>query len=248
MKITKYLFGLLAIGLLSSSCGDSEPKDVNVKLQMNVGDEALVHENTYNINGTDVQFTNVAFYLGDMKFETSDNTSYESTEKYYIIKPGIFDFNFTLPEDSESEEDVTLSRISFFIGVDAETNSESEMDFMEREVGDPLGQQNPTMHWGWAGGYRFLNIDGNADTDGDGTFETPLTYHLGKDEFLKNIALTPNVKIEEGSNEFQVIFDMNAFLGGVDFETENFTKVQPDNLGLANKLFNNYEAAFTFGS
>ena len=245
MQITKQLVGILFIGLMVSSCGDSEPKKVNVKLQMNVGEEALVHDNIYNINNTDVKFTNVAFYLGDMKFETSDGTQFESLERYTIIKPGIYDFNFTVLEEVE-EEDISLSKISFFVGVDPDTNSETEMDFTERVVGDPLGQQNPTMHWGWAGGYRFLNIDANADIDGDGDFETPLTYHLGKDDFLKNVTINPNEKIEEGSNDFNIIFDMNAFLSNVDFETENFTKVQPDNVGLANKLFDNYSSTFTF--
>jgi hypothetical protein len=245
MKITKLVIGIFFIGLLMSSCGESDPKDVNVKLQMSVGNKSLIHDNIYNINNIDVKFINVAFYLGDIKFETSDGTIFESMESYYLIKPGIYDFNFTVPEEVE-EEEISLSKISFFVGVDPETNAETEMDFTERTVGDPLGQQNPTMHWGWAGGYRFMNIDGNADLDGDGEFETPLTYHLGKDDLFKNITLSPNQKIEEGKNEFNLKFDMNAFLANIDFATENFTKVQPDNLGLANKLFDNYNSTFVF--
>jgi len=245
MRIIKLFFSLLLAGLIISSCGESDPKDINVKFQMKVGDEALVHDVTYNVNGVDVQFTNVAFYLGDMKFRTSDGNTFESTNQYYLIKPGIYDFNFSLTSD-EGKDDINLSNITFFVGVDPITNAEEEIDFTERAVEDPLGQQNPTMHWGWAGGYRFLNIDGNADIDGDGTFETQLTYHLGFDDFLKNISLNPNRKLEEGANPFQINFDMNEFLSGVDFETENFTKVQPDNRSLADKLYNNYSSAFTF--
>jgi len=251
MKSTKLFFVMLIMGLMIISCGDddtlesNESKDVNVKFQMNVDQEALVHETTYNINGTDVQFTNVAFYLGDMKFETSDGMTYESSDRYQLIKPGIFDFNFSIPA-TEEDVDVNLSKITFFVGVDAETNAEIEMDFTERPEGDVLGQQNPTMHWGWAGGYRFLNIDGNADTDGDGEFETQLTYHLGFDEFLKNISLSPDQLLEEGANEFKINFDMSTFLAGVDFATENFTKVQPDNRTIADKLFDNYSSSITF--
>lgn len=247
MKSTKLFLFVMITGLMIISCDDDIPeaKEVNVKLQMNVGQEALVHESTYDINGTEVQFTNVAFYLGDMKFEISDGTTYESAERYQLIKPGVFDFNFTIPA-TEEEVDVNLDKITFFVGVDATTNAETEMDFTERPAGDVLGQQNPTMHWGWAGGYRFLNIDGNADLDGDGEFETNLTYHLGKDEFLKNISLSPVQKIEEGKNEFQINFDMAKFLSGLDFTTENFTKAQPDNKAVADKLFDNYSSSFTF--
>ncbi len=245
MKITKLVLGIIVMGLIISSCGDSEPMDVNVKLRMNVGNDALTHGTTYNINGTNVQFTNVAFYLGDMKFETSDGTTFESSSRYHLIRPGFFDFNFSIPA-GEVSEDISLSRITFFVGVDADTNAETEIDFTERAEGDPLGQQNPTMHWGWIGGYRFLNIDGNADIDGDGEFETQLTYHLGKNELLKNITLSPNRKIEEGKNEFQLTFDISTFLSSLDFATENFTKVQPDNRSIADKLFNNYSSSFTF--
>ena len=244
MRITKFLSSLLLAGFIITSCGDKDPRSVNAIFQINVGEEALALESTYSINSTNVQFTNVAFYLGDMTFETSDGTKYESTSRYTLVKPGMYDFNFTVPE--EIEEDVNLSKINFFIGVDPDTNSESEMDFTERAAGDPLGQQNPSMHWGWAGGYRFLAIDGFADIDGDGEFETQLTYHLGKDALLRNFSLSPNVMLEEGENKFEVIFDLNEFLGNLDFSTENFTKVQPDNLDLANKLFDNYSNAIRF--
>lgn len=245
MKLIKGIMAMLVAGLLISSCGDSEEIDVKVNLQMNVGDEALVHDVTYNINGTDVQFTNVAFYLGDMKFETSDGKTFESSSRYNLIKPGVYNFNFSVAAD-EVAEDYSLSRVTFFVGVDADTNAETEMDFTEREVDDPLGQQNPSMHWGWAGGYKFLNIDGFADIDGDGEFETKLTYHLGKDSFLKNISLSTNKKIDEGENDFQITFDMSSFLANLDFATENFTKVQPDNMATADKLLNNYNTAFSF--
>lgn len=246
MKLIKGFIGILILGLFVVSCGDNnDPIDVNVKLQMKVGDEALVHGTTYRINETDVQFTNVAFYLGDMKFETSDGQTFESESRYHLIKPGVYDFGFSIPAD-EVADNLKLTTASFFVGVDGDTNAESELDFTERAEGDPLGQQNPTMHWGWAGGYRFLNIDGMADTDGDGEFETQLTYHLGKDEFLRSFSSNPDLKLEGGINDFQIIFDMSAFLSGLNFETEFFTKVQPDNMVIADKLFENYGSTFNF--
>jgi len=245
MKRIKGILGILLAGMIIISCGDSDPVDVNVKLQMNVGDEALVQETVYQVNEVDVKFTNVAFYLGDMTFKTSNDKSFESNSRYYLVKEGVLDFDFSLTAE-EGEEGVNLTDIDFIVGVDATTNAETEMDFTERAVDDPLGQQNPTMHWGWAGGYRFMNIDAEADLDGDGEFETQLTYHLGKNEFLKNINLKPNVKLEQGANNFQVIFDLSKFLSGLDFETENFTKAQPDNITIADKLLTNYESAFSF--
>ena len=93
-----------------TSCGDSDPKDVNVTFQMKVGDDALNHSTTYTINNTAVQFTNVAFYLGGLEFELSDGTKYGNTNEYTIIRPGTFDFNFSITENLDQE--VSLSKIN----------------------------------------------------------------------------------------------------------------------------------------
>lgn len=247
------LIALLAFSALS--CGEDEiAKDVNVKLEMVVGEESLVNNTTYNINGIDVQFTNVAFYLGDMTFKNSDGSSFVNAgdNRYQLIKPGIFDYNFSIPYEKDAA-DISLDEISFIVGVDAETNNNDEVTFEMRADGDPLGQQNPTMHWGWTGQYRFMNIDIDADLDGDGIFgevdddqNEKLVYHLGKNEFLGNINLTPSETLEGGNNEFKINVDFEKMLAGIDFNTEKFTKAGPDAIALAEKVLANYATAFTF--
>ena len=180
-----------------------------------------------------------------MTFAIDNGTVFNSSDRYQLVKPGVVDYNFELPV-IEGDEDEFLSTITFNIGVDADTNAETEMDFTERATDDPLGQQDPTMHWGWTGGYRFMNIDGVADLNGDGQFNTPLTYHLGKNSFLKSISLSVNEKLESGQNDMRILFDVGAFLNGLDFATENFTKVQPDNMDVADKLLANYNNAVSF--
>lgn len=244
MKTIKLVtFAFLA--LMVASCGEEKPKDVNVKLEMTVGDESLVQDKTYTISGVNMQFRNVAFYLGDMTFQISNSLNFNSNERYQLIRPGIYDYNFSIPVD-DTDDAIDLSSITFFVGVDDATNAETEMDFTMRAADDPLGAQNPTMHWGWQGGYRFMNIDALADLDEDGEFETTLTYHLGKSPFLANISLSPNQQLEEGANDFRITFDLVKFLDGIDFNTEQFTKAQPDNMDIANKIYSNYSSAFTF--
>lgn len=249
MNRINLLMGIF-IALAIVSCKDddpaTDPATVSVEMEMVVGEESLVHGQTYSINNVDVQFTNVAYYVGDLTFTDSENSSYTGSDRYLLLKPGVANFGFS-PAYVENGPEISLTGISFIVGVDPTTNAETEIDFTMRSSDDPLGQQNPTMHWGWQGGYRFLNIDANADLDGDGDFETPLTYHLGKDDFLGNVSLTVNEKLEGGQNDFRLLFDMEEFLSGIDFSTEQFTKVQPDNLGLAQKLLTNYNSSFSLG-
>lgn len=248
-KLKLSLIALVACTVLS--CGDDEKaKDVNVKLEMTVGGESLVNATAYKINGIDLKFTNVAFYAGDMTFKNSDGTSFvnEGDNRYQLIKPGIFDYNFTIPYEKDAA-DVTLDEITFIVGVDPETNNGEKETFEMRPDGDPLGQQNPTMHWGWTGQYRFLNIDIDADLDGDGIFgedDEKLVYHLGKDDFLGNIKLTPNQALEGGANDFKINVDFEKMLAGIDFNTEKFTKAGVDEIELAQKVLANYSTAFTF--
>ncbi|MFT4534424.1 MAG: hypothetical protein ACJA1A_000278 [Saprospiraceae bacterium] len=245
------LFAIALLGMSIWSCAeDEEAKDVNVKLEMVVGEESLVHGATYNINGVDLQFTNVAFYVGDMTFKNSDGSSFNSggDNRYQLIIPGIFDYNFSIPYAKNAGE-VSLDEISFIVGVDETTNNDDQTTFEMRPEGDPLGQQNPTMHWGWMGKYRFISIDADADLDGNGVFGEEgekLVYHLGKDAFLGNIKLTPNQKIEGGANDFRINVDFEKLFTGVDFNTEKFTKTGIDEIGLANKIFANYSSAFGF--
>jgi len=236
----------LAILLFSfSSCGKDKDSEVNIKLETVVGDESLLLETPYTINGASVQFTNVAYYIGDMKFETSDSKSFTTADRYQLVKPGTVDYNFTIAAEDRAEAE-SLSNISFIVGVDSETNSGTEEDFTMRSDDDPLGPQTPTMHWGWQGGYRFMNIDAEADLDDDGTFETTLTYHLGKTPFIADITLTPNQELKGGAESYSIKFDVIKFLEGLDFESENFTKADPDHLQLAQDLLANYQGSFSF--
>ncbi len=61
----------------------------------------------------------------------------------------------------------TVDSISFFIGVDKARNHLDPTTYPDLH---PLALKTPSMHWGWAAGYRFVTYEGMA-----GTSETKLT-------------------------------------------------------------------------
>lgn len=241
-----FMVAVAACSLLASCGGDKEAKDANITLEMMVGDQSLQLNQTYTINDVDIQFINAQFYVGDMTFSISDGSSFASQEdsRYQLITPGSTNYNFSIPY-TEDAPDVSLDQVSFILGVDATTNAQDEQSFDMRPEGDPLGAQNPTMHWGWLGQYRFVSIDANADLDGDGEFETPLVYHIGKDSNLGNVALMPSLELEEGKNDIRIKADVAKLLAGVDFATEPFTKSGADVQTLTDKIVANYQSTFT---
>ena len=61
----------------------------------------------------------------------------------------------------------SVDSITFFIGIDKERNHLDPTTYPEWH---PLALKTPSMHWGWAAGYRFVTYEGMA-----GTSETKLT-------------------------------------------------------------------------
>lgn len=62
----------------------------------------------------------------------------------------------------------TLEAVRFAIGVDAATN---HLDPAQYPASHPLAPKSPSMHWGWAGGYRFVAMEGKGGSSLTFTYE-----------------------------------------------------------------------------
>lgn len=242
MKISYLLiFSISAILFSSTGCkkdsdGDPTQAYLNFLLDFNVNGEPLEFNKEYEINGTKMTFIATNFYMGGIKFTQANGDVINLSNQYLLagLKNG--------GSINEPLAISNISRVQFFIGVDSITNMMSENDFTSRPSTDPLGMQDPSMHWSWNTGYRFLRVDGKSDTDGDGTPETPVEYHLGNNNMLKNIDMSTNVTMVAGENDMYIGFDMAKFFTGVDVSTELVTHVG-DNPDLAVKLRDNLPLA-----
>lgn len=242
MKInfTKVLALFVAIAIFGIYACDDDNADSTavLNLSMNVDGADFITGQDYEINGTVINFQTVGMYIGGLKLKDGGTTT-SFTDKYIL---------FNQSEISAPLGDIDLlssiDEMEFFIGVDALTNSQSDMDFTERTADDPLSIQDPSMHWAWVLGYKFVRVDAMVDTDGDGVTETPVAYHLGSDAMLKNFSRSLDISVADGDNDINLSFNIADFFANTDLSTELDTHTG-NNLPLAERLRDNLEVAIS---
>jgi len=230
-RISSFLSLLLlgAFTLTFTACDEDDPSMdaeeamLSMMFEYQVDGAAFTPGEVYNINGTDVKIDIAHFYVGGIELMPEEGDAVVLEDKYLLVKPQ------SGMQELASVNTGHYHMLRFFVGVDPETNDQSEDDFTSRDADDPLGIQNPSMHWGWNAGYRFLRIDGEVDTDGDGTMDESMAFHLGNDEMLQNVQLMAHKDVEkDGSNMLHIRFDLAALFDGLDLSTDYSTHTNND--------------------
>lgn len=240
------LFGLLCtgsvLGFYACDNDDDESSDVaNVEFRFNftVDGQEFKANDVYNINGTDVSFEIAQFYVSGITFTPATGDAV-SVDKHVLVTPT--SANQAVTELTKGSYDM----VTFDIGVQAEANDQTEDDFTSRSGDDPLAIQNPSMHWNWSAGYKFIRLDGVADVDGDGTLETPIAYHLGTVNFLTSVSNQLSTAIESGNTEIQFNVDLAKMFTGFDFKVEEDQDTHTaNNIPLAERFSTNLATAIT---
>ncbi|MEJ6492986.1 MAG: hypothetical protein QNL60_11080, partial [Flavobacteriales bacterium] len=74
------------------------------------------------------------------------------------------------------------------------------------------------MHWGWNPGYKFVTIEGFADTIADGidNFDKSFFFHLGTDFLFrsKTISAVDWVDVDANKSKTTLKLDVKAILDG----------------------------------
>jgi hypothetical protein len=228
----KWLLPIFVLPFLSSKCEDNPKPSVacegvlNMTIKPTLNSQPFVSNKVYVINGKKVRFSKFQFYLSSFSFKPIGLVSNAKSVGCDPIKDVIF-MDFTQLDDSlkslngitktlNNFENGNFESISFNLGLNTTLNAKTPPDF---DTSNPLSKSEE--YWsGWKS-YIFFKLEGLMDKDGDGTFETGITYHTGSNDvtsptnFLKNFDLKPN------GTPINFDLDMNKLLTGFDFTTLN---------------------------
>ena len=186
-----------------------EPKEVQFSVNPVFGDETLVIDKDFTLDdGRSIKFTYYGVYLSNLSFleKDLDDTQPWSDQDVMLLRNNEFEINASYLNKSD------ITEIHFDIGVDTAIYDQdpTTSDLITDDC--PLAIQVPSMYWGWAGGYRFISIEGEVDTSAtmDGSAMVPFAFHCGLPANLKSLSLPFN-----GLNDNKSIIDLSMSL---DFE------------------------------
>jgi len=196
IKFLLFSFALLPIGLFAQN------NNVVVSFDHRVGTQTLTPgETQFNIwNGKAVRIDRAQFYLSEIALKQMDGT-WMPIPDFYILadasKPGEL-------HEAGSFNIQEFQAFGFGVGVDQAHN---HLDPTLYPAGHPLAIGDPSMHWGWAGGYRFLVVEGKIDNNNDGVLESTFEYHCLGNVLYETSRIEGFVQAQNGALQINVLLD-----------------------------------------
>ena len=169
-KIIFILLAALSLQVIAYS-------QTSVTLQINhkLGNEDFEFlRETKNNLGYDFNVKRLEYYISGISLE-HDGGQFTDVPEYFILVNAGADSEYDLGEFNIQ----TLEKIHFHVGVDPEFNHTDPALYPSTH---PLSPKFPSMHWGWAAGYRFIAIEGKSGKSFTQVFEL---HGLGDINYFK---------------------------------------------------------------
>ena len=199
MKHTYTLFYLLLVFGLTAQ------NQVILNIDQQAGSAPVKIDEAYTVEaGYDLNFSRLQYYISEITL-IHDGGQETFLDGHYILANGLEDESYDL-----GMRDVTqIEGIRFHIGVD-ELNNHADPTLWPS--GHPLAPQDPTMHWGWAAGYRFAAIEGKA---GKGMNFLYQIHALG-DQHYGEVSLDVASENVNGDVHIHLVADYLRLFDGLD--------------------------------
>lgn len=244
MKLIKLVVAVLAVSTLLISCKD-DTEDTG-KIQLNfvatANNQPFVLGNTYTSpDGLPCKYDNFKFYISNVRLH---NGSALDT----ILDAAIINYSNQNPAKSVTIDVPPGSYSGFSLGIGLDS-LQNMVDPTNYPSSSPFSSVNG-MYWGMQALYRFVILEGGADTidNGINEFYMPIVMHCGANNMYKNVDFsnfTIDVKAGEVTN-VNINFDFNQIYYSatdtINLKVKNITHTSDDNQ-LANTIMTNFANA-----
>lgn len=105
-----------------------------------------------------------------------------------------------------------IEAIKFSIGVDQTRN---HLDPATYPGYHPLAPKDPTMHWGWSAGYRFVTLEGRAGSS-PMMVNTPFEIHSLGDALYASVTVPFQHSVNGAEATIELNAEYNNLLNGID--------------------------------
>lgn len=125
---------------------------LSLKINHKLGSNTFAYNDTSYTNlGNKINITRLEYYLTIVSI-THDGGTVTPINKVLLVDAG------TPLLDSLTSLTITnLEKVTIALGVDSSLN---HLDPSTYSTSHPLAPKSPSMHWGWAAGYRFVALEG----------------------------------------------------------------------------------------
>ncbi len=224
----KKLFTLLA---LCFTVGLFAQNDVTIKINHKFGtDDFAMNSAVTCYDSYDLKVTRLEYYLNNFII-THDGGQVTETTEYFLI-----DANNESLLNLGSHDITSVENITFSVGVGSDEN---HLDPSTYSSMHPLAPKNPSMHWGWTAGYRFVALEGKAGASLNTTYQV---HALGDQNYQ-----TVSMPIEGNLDGTNLTISMDAdYLGMYKALNVSAGVITHGEIGESIQLLNNFKTEVFF--
>lgn len=193
-----------------------------------LGGTTLFNKDVVAANDLGDQFkvTRLQYYISKISITHDGGTVTDIADHYLLVDA------FTDVKDVLGSYNITnLESISFHIGVDTPNN---HADPSLQPSGHPLAPKFPSMHWGWADGYRFSALEGVTGSQFDQVFQI---HSLGDDHYYQTTVTTTGM-MQSGKLIIPLYADYSQMVKGVNITAGMY---EHGNATIDTKVLNNFK-------
>ncbi len=178
---------------------------VNLEIQHLINGEILNMGSPYTAEeGYNFNITRLEYYLTDIKI-IHDGGIITEVEDTWLLIDAMDNTSFNLGSFDLN----VIEGLQFSVGV---APDENHLDPATYPADHPLAPQNPSMHWGWASGYRFVALEGKAGPNLLITYE----IHALGDENYFNVLMVGDAVSDGNSQTIFVQADCNEMFNNIN--------------------------------